>query len=1648
MSTSDSDHNYYALDHRRQTSRSSDYALSSRSFDGSDDHHRHNATSDLIPPLPAYSYTQPTQLASNRPSVSTTFEQYASDASVNGFTSGPPNNDNSPDPHDFYRPYQDRFRRGSVEGFGHADIAVAGRDDGMTASRHPQTSTPVSVRTNGFASSPLSPRPNHRSSARSSPSPVADRSHLSATKSTSHLSTNARNRQTSLKDLVNKFNQTPDEVPPLPLKSGSRSTSATTSPSTSHGPRIFRSRTPSESKGAGKESTKRGSVSGLGNSETPPGLPQPPNFPAENFGVSPTGPRELRNKHVRHSISSNSYASQSMTNLSPTKQSSSRKPLFGEILAVDTSMLNPGYGIVGSRRRRGSEGSMHSPNPMFPDDRTQHLAKVSPSSPTAWYIGVTPSLEGIDLNKPVPARPPGQHGRSRSDFSGSFARPPVSSSLGIHVTIMSPPQEVSSPFLSPPTSKRNSRSRIPISTRRLSITSDSGNSSSSIRANSAMGHSYGNRIQPPPATGILSKHRSKPPSPVRKSRSSPPMSSPKHRGLSPAKQHPGANALLKAYISAPMAKKSPPLRSSRPRQPVSSASTSASRARAVERIEANTNQSSSKARDYKPRNLPELGGVDFAARRQRIQQAFTKTVKANERREEIEAERKRMSMAPGQTTTQPHEPNQNIHERSSQKQDMFFEQQEGPNSEDMQDYENEVFTTPAKDSLKLERELTINTAHLSERSVLDLSQEDSPTLGVTNRYSDSNHGEQRRGTPPSDTEPMSAVTTDTAGTVDTFFDNEPQEELPSPGGEHGGLLNHVMRMREPSPASSSSVQRIAPKEGLVSDRDDEESIEIMLRETPVDDKPDELIIIHENGSKDKSISEGPDSRWSLSSWTSSIKSKDRQSLERDRETPMERIDEQSPHQPGQIAHISVSTAASQYTPQPWSPTSASSPLTGRSTLDSDAYSTINRVLDDYHDSDFINPDSMHDFQRRILSQSPNLARAGGWDPKKVTQLYLQDLARSKHGQSAALPDPLKYPNKTVICPQPHTILSQDEVRDPKRENSLAVAQDPPERPGEQPQRQENSQLAGLKVGPREFGHQQRASLNHPDDFANTSPSMLDWIHHQAADTPTEDKPLRSLSGWATDVLDTPAMDDTGFSSTVGTSIGGHPQLPEIHPTEGGLGIDINVESPQEDDSTVIIPHPPQVPRRPSPAALMSRMDKRRPPSPNTPTRHMPASTSSGTAPGDTPVGRSAASSVDTSQHPNVSSGAPMSGTQLRSQERPSFEESVVFIDVGAKTTSPSPDQKRLNRRRHIIKELVDTEHSFGQDMKVVDDIYKGTSNVIIISAEDVKILFGNSDQVVAFSTSFLDALKQAAKSVYVLPKSRRWRSKRESVATSASGNTDDQSSVTGADLSDEEKDRKTFIGEAFGQHMTNMEKIYADYLKNHDAANQKLLALQKNAKVKIWLKECRAYAHDLTTAWDLDSLLVKPVQRILKYPLLLKELLEVTPENHPDFTALDIAAREMVGVSMRINEMKKRADLMEQVASAGRKRKDYEGRIGFPKAFGRRTEKLRQQVGLSDNVEDREYNIVAEKFGLHFFQLQVVMRDVEMYTNDVQVFVNRFHEFICAIEGYIDVGQTSYPEVESKWRKFRMSMREILMTALTDHVSFMFNGNSFHSPLF
>lgn len=61
----------------------------------------------------------------------------------------------------------------------------------------------------------------------------------------------------------------------------------------------------------------------------------------------------------------------------------------------------------------------------------------------------------------------------------------------------------------------------------------------------------------------------------------------------------------------------------------------------------------------------------------------------------------------------------------------------------------------------------------------------------------------------------------------------------------------------------------------------------------------------------------------------------------------------------------------------------------------------------------------------------------------------------------------------------------------------------------------------------------------------------------------------------------------------------------------------------------------------------------------------------------------------------------------------------------------------------------------------------------------------------------------------------------------------------------------------------------------------------------------------------MGSLLIKPVQRIMKYPLLLRELWQATPEDHPDCRPLQEAFTAAKIINVNINEFKRRKDIGE-----------------------------------------------------------------------------------------------------------------------------------------
>ncbi|CAG7919921.1 unnamed protein product [Penicillium olsonii] len=1393
----------------------------------------------------------------------------------------------SPDPADYYRRGAQSASTNVREGFNDVmpEMAVAGR------SAVGDKVSPVPANMLELSRTRRQPYRSTSDSPNLGPSAI-------------HPPSGARARQTSFKDLVNRFNNAPDQVLPLPSVS-SRTTSRTASPAGSadgERNRAFpRRRQHRDSLPGSITSHPRAPAAST------PSSPETGRFPPgiSNGGIPPLSQR--------------------------FSESHSRRPVFGGLLPINTQVNNVPLTRL---QRRGSDGSIPSPNPAFLDQQDHFIGKT-PLTPTAWYLGHTTSLEAVNAGTTN-----GQHRRIQSDLdnpSVSLAEPWTS-----EMAVRAPLLRAKTDYESPPDSP-SSRSRIPVSSHRLVAASGleplSPSSNPTFSSRSAA-------ITSPPKGSSRLPIRSPKYSPPRMPQDDPATFAPASRTrqeLSAAQtrnQLSESSRRLQAYIAAPPPKKSPPLRSSRPRQPVSHGSTISSRSRIEDRVSSLQKQAGNSPRSSRtqPRKLPGLGNVDFEARRQHIQQAINRNKhEQRENKPAVEIQSRPVTDDENSHADLDHPKNYShavppALNNTPQSGEMTTSVTESTGGIDSR--VNEPQNVPR---------LHLNTSLSTSDTAAPHTTMDSPTLGVPEGVNSTNAGGDQpvyTDVPNTDA-PNSAVSANSDETHVTTFDPEPQSGLlqRNPSISHRTLLNQIMHIRESSPSDDSCDE----PDCSVSETE-QESVQIMLGGTAFYDSSSSGNTQEVRLPPVQAPPAGhePRNRWSVGSWSS---------VQNQNSTCDEHCDESGDD-----------LGLSRQNTEP--PTETCS-----------AVSTRPASIADYDESQplqdhgVIGPNTLRTPGNResMFYTPPNLARMGRWDSKRVTQLYLEELTRGRSysfGSAAqSSSEPRSHPTN---------------AREDERNNSLT--DDPVVVPAF-----EDYQISG------KLSH--TASLVGRDDWEHASPSIMDWMQVRAEDeaaNPTTDA-------------------DSNLDEEVLTPRG-------IHPTQdgaesNGLGVSVNRESGHEQALyPLAIPPPSGVPQEAPPAGTAA---------------HPPSHTGSA-VPGA--AGNSPDSSENSSFRRILTNESPAAPDSSSTSLAPSTEQ----VARTESRKSPSPEQRRLKKRQHIIKELVDTEHTFGHDMMVIEDIYKETSSDVL-DVDDIKILFGNSEQVADFSDHFLHDLKKAARSIYIIPKAQRWTSQRnaENRPPQSEPPVDDQLAEY-AGLSDLEKDRSTTVGHVFIRYVQQMEKVYTDYLKNHDAANKKLQALQRLPNVGIWLGECRNYASDLTTAWDLDSLLVKPVQRILKYPLLLQDLLESTPHDHPDRVAIANALEEVTNVSHRINESKKRADLVGQAVS--RKRNQSDVRAGLSKAFGRRTEKFRQQVGLSDLFEDKTYDMLAQKLGDGYFQLQVVMRDVESYSSDVQLWVTQFSEYTDAMGDVTSMSPSPYPELETKWHRFKMTVQDVVTTELPEHL--------------
>uniref|UniRef100_A0A8C7DQX1 Phosphatidylinositol-3,4,5-trisphosphate dependent Rac exchange factor 2 n=1 Tax=Oncorhynchus kisutch TaxID=8019 RepID=A0A8C7DQX1_ONCKI len=118
------------------------------------------------------------------------------------------------------------------------------------------------------------------------------------------------------------------------------------------------------------------------------------------------------------------------------------------------------------------------------------------------------------------------------------------------------------------------------------------------------------------------------------------------------------------------------------------------------------------------------------------------------------------------------------------------------------------------------------------------------------------------------------------------------------------------------------------------------------------------------------------------------------------------------------------------------------------------------------------------------------------------------------------------------------------------------------------------------------------------------------------------------------------------------------------------------------------------------------------------------------------------------------------------------------------------------------------------------------------------------------------------------------------------------------------------VGRCF-LHFRSGFQIYDEYCGNHEKAQRLLLELNKIRTVRTCLLNCMLLGGRKNTEVPLEGYLVAPIQRICKYPLLLRELLKRTPKKHNDYSLVLESLQVMKAVCSSINEAKRQMEKLE-----------------------------------------------------------------------------------------------------------------------------------------
>ncbi|CAH8487184.1 unnamed protein product [Schistosoma rodhaini] len=225
-------------------------------------------------------------------------------------------------------------------------------------------------------------------------------------------------------------------------------------------------------------------------------------------------------------------------------------------------------------------------------------------------------------------------------------------------------------------------------------------------------------------------------------------------------------------------------------------------------------------------------------------------------------------------------------------------------------------------------------------------------------------------------------------------------------------------------------------------------------------------------------------------------------------------------------------------------------------------------------------------------------------------------------------------------------------------------------------------------------------------------------------------------------------------------------------------------------------------------------------------------------------------------------------TQMEEENKEKLYDTVVY--QGSKSRL-NLDSEPTTARAYCIREIVDTEKNYVDVLKMLIEKYKHPL-IGVLSHNEIEEIFKYIEELHTIHREFLSNL---------------------SLATSATMNF-----LSLSDVFLKTRDNLLIYGEYCG-HLQHAQNLVYEIMRND---------VEKRNKIELCQSNSEKY-----NKFALAELLTIPIQRVLKYHLLLEHLCKLTPADHYDRSDLIVAHEAMREVALSINDVKRDLDTISSI---------------------------------------------------------------------------------------------------------------------------------------